>query len=106
MSTSQHHHRTRALVAFATIAAFGASSAVVQPRSASALDPLPPPAAAGFHDGVYVPIDDVLIAEQGNATVVANGNLALTWAGSNLPGRPTPTTNSTRSTPMSDCAAQ
>ena len=38
----------------------------------------------GFQDSLYMPIDDVVLGDSGDATVVANGNLAVTWAGSTL----------------------
>lgn len=53
--------------------------------SPAAAGPLPLP-AGGFHDGFYVPIDNLPIGEPGDASVVANGNVALTWAGSTFEG--------------------
>ena len=38
----------------------------------------------GFRDGVYVPIDDQVLGQPGGTSIVANGNLAVTWAGSEL----------------------
>lgn len=53
--------------------------------AAAALGPLPLP-AGGFHDGFYAPIDNLPIGDPGDASVVANGNVALTWAGSTFEG--------------------
>ncbi|HYN32173.1 MAG TPA: hypothetical protein VES40_06085 [Ilumatobacteraceae bacterium] len=36
----------------------------------------------GFRDGIYVPINDLDVTGPGDASVLANGNLAVTWAGS------------------------
>ena len=83
MNTSPR--RTRAAVALATIVAVAATSSAGVPGTASALD-VPPPSITGFHEGVYVPIDDLLVGEQGDASVVANGDLAVTWAGSHFEG--------------------
>ena len=65
----------RAAVALACV--LGAVAAAdTTPVIAAAALPVP---VGGFHDGVYVPIDDVPLGDSG---VVANGNLALSWAGS------------------------
>ena len=83
MTTSPR--RTRAALALATIVAVAATSSAGVDGTASALD-VPTPSITGFHDGVYVPIDDLLVGEQGDASVVANGDLAVTWAGSHFEG--------------------
>jgi hypothetical protein len=49
----------------------------------AAAEPLPVP-VGGFQDGIYVPINDIDLTGSGGASVMANGNLALTWAGSRL----------------------
>lgn len=86
MTTSPR--RTRRAPAFASIVAIVAiavASAVAEDGTASALD-VPTPGITGFHEGVYVPIDDLPVGDQGDASVLANGNLALTWAGSQFEG--------------------
>jgi hypothetical protein len=63
--------------------AIGAALAVGDPRSAAASADLPVGVGA-FEDGVYVPIDDLVLGDTGDASVVANGNLALTWDGTDI----------------------
>jgi hypothetical protein len=66
------------------VAVVAATTAVgAQPAAAVPL----PLNVDGFQDGLYMPIDDVVLGESGDASVVANGNLAVTWAGTGL--RPT-----------------
>ena len=78
--------RTRAALALAAIVAVAVtSSAGVGTDATSALE-VPTPGITGFHEGVYVPIDDLLVGEQGDASIVANGDLAVTWAGSHFEG--------------------
>ena len=60
-----------------------AAATAVDARPAAALVDLPLN-IGGFREGVYVPIDDQLLGQPGGASIVANGNLSLTWAGSEL----------------------
>ena len=99
------HRRTYRAAALVSTVAVAIASAAVGGEPAQALDPLPLP-GAGFHEGVYVPLDDVPVGEQGDAAVVANGNLALTWAGSHFEGTVDKTISSPRSTPASGCAGR
>ncbi len=83
-SPGRRVRRRRALVLTSLVAVVAATTAVdAQPAAAVPL----PVNIEGFQDGLYVPIDDVVLGESGDASVVANGNLAVTWAGTDL--RPT-----------------
>lgn len=75
----------RALLALLPLVALtAAATAAVDAQPAAALVDLPFP-AGGFRDGVYVPIDEQVLGDgSGGAQVVANGNLAVTWAGSDF----------------------
>ena len=79
---ARHRHRWPTL-ALAPLLAMGATMAAVESSPASALGALPVDVGT-FQDGAYVPIDDVVLGEAGDARVVANGNLALTWAGTDI----------------------
>ena len=77
--------RRRTLLLASLVAVVAAATTALDGRPAAAV-PLPVN-LLGFQDGLYMPIDDVVLGDAGDASVVANGNLAVTWAGSNL--RPT-----------------
>ena len=79
-------HRRGTALAVAAVVAAAAAAPIVTPQPVAALVELPMD-VGGFQDGVYVPLDDVLLGESGGAAVVANGNLALTWSGSELDTR-------------------
>ena len=74
--------RRRATLTVASLVAVVAVTTAVDAQPAGAV-PLPVN-IDGFQDGFYVPIDDVVLGDAGDASVVANGNLAVTWAGSTL----------------------
>ena len=78
----RHKRAALALVPLVTLAA--AATAAVDAQPAAALVDLPLP-TGGFQDGVYVPIDEQVLGDgSGGAQVVANGNLSVTWAGSDF----------------------
>ena len=74
--------RRRATLTVASLVAVVAVTTAVDAQPAGAV--LLPVNIDGFQDGFYVPIDDVVLGDAGDASVVANGNLAVTWAGSRL----------------------
>ena len=74
--------RRRATLTVASLVAVVAVTTAVDAQPAGAV-PLPVN-IDGFQDCFYVPIDDVVLGDSGDASVVANGNLSVTWAGSTL----------------------
>jgi hypothetical protein len=81
-TTTSPRRRTRRTFVLASLVAVVAATTAVDARPAAAV-PLPVN-IEGFQDGLYMPIDDVVLGDAGDASVVANGNLAVTWAGANL----------------------
>ena len=75
-------HRRQATLTVASLVAVVAVTTAVDAQPAAAVEL--PVNIDGFQDGFYVPIDDVVLGDAGDASVVANGNLAVTWVGSRL----------------------
>jgi hypothetical protein len=68
------------LASLAAVVAAATTAVGARPAAATPL----PVNVEGFQDGLYMPIDDLVLGEAGDASVVANGNLSVTWAGSSL----------------------
>ena len=85
----KHHpsHATRSsarsAIAVTSIVAMAATTLGVAP--AAAVD-VPSTTTSEFEQGFYVPFNNLLVADQGAAGVVANGNLAVSWSGSQFDG--------------------
>jgi hypothetical protein len=54
-------------------------------QATAAVSELPAP-DDGFQDGIYLPFNDLVLGETDGVQVLANGNLAVSWAGSSFAG--------------------
>ncbi len=75
--------RARSTIAVTSIIAIATTSLGFAPAGAQEV---PSTTGSEFEQGFYVPFDNLPIADQGAASVVANGNLAVSWSGSQFDG--------------------